>query len=251
MDDVPNKSEVVEVALPEASQQETQLSMAEAPVAVLEEDKQEKNWQEMRRVKRELEQKVKMQEELIARVLAQAQMPTQQAAPIPDEFDSVPDGDFIPKGQVKKLVAKEMENARRIAKEEAERLYQEKEKAQFMTRIKSEHPDFDDLVNPETLALLEEQNPRLAASIAKSSDPYDMALQSYEYIKATGLSNKVIGSRRAKEVDKKIEQNAKTIQTPQAFEKRPMAQAFRETQAEKNQLYNEMMAFANRGGGGY
>jgi len=88
-------------------------------------------------------------------------------------------------------------------------------------------------------------------AIAESKDPYKIALQSYKYIKATGLAHKVPASRRAKEVDKKIEQNAKTIQTPQAFDKRPMAQAFKQTEAEKSQTYNEMMHYANQAGGGY
>lgn len=255
MDEVSNQSEVKEAALPETSQQEA-TSSADAPVtnnqeAIQEADKQERNWQEMRRIRRELEQKIKMQEELLARVVSQAQPTQPQAAPAKDETELVPDEDYIPKGQVKKLIAKEAENFRKAAKEEAERLYQEKEKSQFLTRIKSEHPDFDDHVNPETLALLEEQNPRLASVIAKSSDPYDMALQSYEYIKAMGLAQKVPSFKRSKEVDKKLEQNAKTIQTPQAFEKRPMAQAFKETQVEKDRLYAEMMNYAHQAGGGY
>jgi hypothetical protein len=255
MDDVPNQSEKLEVALPETSQQETASHVE--PTVVQEEqkavdDKQEKNWRELRRSKAELEQKAKMQEEIIARLMSQAQMPQQAITPpARDELDSISDEDYIPKGQVKKLVAKQMEVARQVAKEEAERFYQEREKAQFLTRIKSEHPDFDEVVNPETLALLEEQNPKLAQSIAKSKDPYDMALMSYEAIKDKGLASKVSGSRRAKEVEKKIEQNAKTIQTPQAFEKRPMAQAFRMTETEKKQIYNEMMGFANQAGGGY
>jgi hypothetical protein len=58
-------------------------------------------------------------------------------------------------------------------------------------------------------------------------------------------------NRRAKEVEKKIEENSKTVQTPQAFEKRPMAQAFKMTESELAVLYKEMTHYANMAGGGY
>ena len=60
--------------------------------------------------------------------------------------------------------------------------------------------------------------------------------------------------RHAKEVEKKIEKNEKTVQSPQAYNKRPMAQAFSMTNmsdGEKTKLYEEMMGYASQAGHGY
>ena len=130
-----------------------------------------------------------------------------------------------------------------------ERLMKEQEKSQFLDKLKREFSDFEEVVTPETLAILEETNPRLANLIAKSKDPYEIGLQSYEYIKALNLSDKAPQKRRAKEVEKKIEENAKTVQTPQAYDKRPLAQAFMLTDAMKSDLYKEMMQYASLAGG--
>ncbi len=117
--------------------------------------------------------------------------------------------------------------------------------------MKNKFSDFEDVVNPETLELLEQQDPELAKSIADVGDPYKIGLQTYKYIKSMGLAEKVPGSRRSKEVEKKIEQNQKTVQSPQAFDKRPMAQTFKLTEAMKNELYKEMVEAARLVGNGY
>lgn len=247
MDEVENIGVTPEIAPPETSQQD---SVAESQPPV--DDRQEKNWREMRKQREELIRKTKMQEELIAQLLtAQQQVSQQSKAPEVDELDSVPDEDYIQKGQVKKLVRKAEERAAQIAKQETEKLFQQREQSQFMDRLKKQFSDFDEIVNPETLSLLEENDPDLANTIAELKDPYKIGLQSYKYIKALGISEKAPSARRVKEVEKKIEQNAKTVQTPQAFDKRPMAQAFQMTEADKKKLYSEMMHYANMSGGGY
>lgn len=76
-----------------------------------------------------------------------------------------------------------------------------------------------------------------------------MAIASYKYIKALNLVDKIPNSRRVKEVEKKLDRNGKTIQSPLAFDKRPMAQAFKSTQEDKNRLYEEMMGYASQANG--
>src|SRR5208337_2163291 len=245
MDEVENQSVIQEAAPLETSQQETVAQEVQQPV----EDRQERNWKEMRRAKDELERKAKLQEELITRLMEQnskTQVPVQQVA---DELDSVPDDDYIPKGQVKKLLKREREESRKEAREEIEKVFQEKEKSQFLERLRSKFSDFDDIVTPETMELLETTDPELATDFAKSNDPYSIGLKTYKYIKAMKIAEKVPESRRTEEVDKKLEQNAKTIQSPQAFDKRPMAQTFKLTESMKKDLYNEMMQYANLAGG--
>lgn len=218
------------------------------------ESKQERNWREMRRKEQENQAKIKMQEELIQNLLkAQQAQPQniQQKAPERDELDDIPEDEYLNKGQARKFFQKD---ARQLAREEFLRLEQEREKANFKQRLQAIYPDFDDIVNSETIAIFEQSKPKLAEAIAASEDPFKMGLQTYEYIKALNLTGEVDEKRHAKEVQKKIEKNEKTVQSPQAYNKRPMAQAFslsNMSQEEKTRLYNEMMGFASQAGGGY
>ena len=244
MDEVPNEMVVEEITTPETSPQENT-----PPQETQVEDRQDKNWREMRRINTELERKARAQEELIASLIKQA-MPVQQGQrEIPDELDSIPDGDYIPKGQVQKLMEKEARKADKRAEETVQRILEEREKANFHKRLKEEFSDFDDVVTAETLEMLEQQHPKLAKTIADLKDPYAMGYQTYEFIKAKGLVDKTPNHRRAKEVEKKIEQNAKTVQSPQAFDKRPMAQTFQMTEKQKQDLWKEMNSFAQMADG--
>ena len=151
-----------------------------------------------------------------------------------------------------KLVQKKAAHiAEEIAERKVNQLMERQHQSQFLDRLQRQYSDFKDVVTPETLALLEEKDPELADTIASMKDPYTIGLQSYKYIKALNLSEKVADSRRSKEVDKKLGENAKTVQSPQAYDKRPMAQAFQMSQAEKSALYQEMMGYAQQAGGGF
>lgn len=246
MDEVENKiSEPAQVAPAETeirSEQEVRST------AVVEETQSDRDWKEIRARKKELERELKMQREMNERLLKM----TEQAAPQPkqevDELDSIGDDEYIPKGKVKRLVEQSARKyAQQIVQEETQRVQQ----SQFLDRLKRQFSDFDEIVNTETLALLEQNDPELASTIADLADPYKMGLQSYKYIKAAGLSAKVPQARRVKEVDKRIEENAKTVQSPQAYEKRPLAEAYRMTDADKSKLYEEMTGYASQAGFSY
>lgn len=243
MDEVENKVAVEESAAPEASPQEIPTQEAQA------ESRQDRNWREMRRKAEELEKKTRAQEELITTLLQQQAATQQRAAPVADELDQIADSDYIPKGDVKKLMQKEKENIKREAVEELRRLQAEQEAANFHNRLRQKFGDFDEVVTPETLELFEQQDPDLAATIAELKDPYKMGLQTYKYIKSMKLVDRAPLHKRTKEVEQKLEQNQKTVQSPQAFEKRPMAQAFQMTEQMKRELWKEMNQFAQQASG--
>ena len=246
MDEVENQQAVPESAPPETSPQEVAIQ------STPQDDSQERNFRALREAKKEaerkayeLERKIKMQEEMMAQLLSKQPIQTPQV----DEVDTVPDEDYIPKGHVKKLLKKERDEARKIAQEEVKKTLQEQEQSRFMERLKGKYPDFDDVVNPETLEMLEQQDPELASSIASMKDPYQIGMHTYKHIRSMGFAEKAPNARRVKEVEKKIEQNAKTVQSPQAYDKRPMAQTFQMTEALKQELYKEMMGFAKMASG--
>lgn len=225
---------------------ETHQEVAETQPKVEVEDSNERNFRQIREHNKELLRELKAQREINEKILA-AQMPKEV-----DELDEIEDDAYLSKGQVKKFVMKEAQRiGQQAAQAEAERLLKQRESYQFRDRLKSQFSDFDEVVNQETLAILEQQDPDLAMTIAELKDPYKIGLQSYKYIKALNISDKVPQKRRLKEVEDKLDKNSKTIQTPQAYDKRPMAQAFKMTESEKSALYKEMIECAGQAGFSY
>jgi hypothetical protein len=165
-----------------------------------------------------------------------------------DEFDKIGDEEFIPLGKVKKLAEKNtqkvLKNTEELVRQEVAKALKKQESDQFMDRLNRQYSDFSEIVNPETLSILEEKEPELAATIADSKDPYKIGVQSYKYIKAMGLSQTAKDSRREKEIDKAIAKSEEAVTSPIAYDKRPIAQAFKLTDAMKKELYREMHGYA-------
>lgn len=203
----------------------------------------------MRLKNAELERELKQLREAQMQIM-QAQLASQQPArqAEPDEFDKIGDEEFIPLGKVKKLADKNnqkvLKNAEEFVKQEVQKALQKRDSDQFMVRLNRQYSDFSDVVTPETLSILEEKEPELAASIADLKDPYKIGMQSYKYIKALKLSETAKDVRREKEVDKAIEKSEKAVTSPMAYDKRPIAQAFKLTDAMKKDLYREMHGYA-------
>jgi hypothetical protein len=238
-------SEVPEVA----PQGETQVNEANDAIKA-KQDADERNWRAMRLKNADLEKRLKDREDMMDKILQAQVAGLSNKKPEPDEFDAIGAGEFISKGTVERLVEKKAQKyAEEIAKKEVERHLKQQNDSQFLDRLSRQYSDFNDVVNPETLSLLEEKEPELAQTIADLKDPYKMGVQTYKYIKAMNLVQKVPDSRREKETEKQIEKANKSVPSPAAFDKRPMAQAFKMTDAMKKDLYREMMGYANQASG--
>ena len=212
--------------------------------AVKEADAQERNWRAMRQRQKEMEwenQKLKEQNEWYAQ--KQAPQVVQE-----EEEEEISDEEYVSAGGVKGIARKTVRPLEKKI-QDLEAKFAQQEQTKMVNSLRTKFTDFDDVVNVETLELLEKNEPEHAATIAEFKDPYKMGIQSYKYIKALGLVDKLPNSRRVKEVEKKIEQNSKTVQSPLAFDKRPMAQAFKSTAADKKRLYEEMMSYAGKASG--
>ncbi len=195
-------------------------------------------------LERELRQLRDNQMQIMQAQLANAQPVRQEV----DEFDKIGDEEFIPFSKVKKLADKNnqkvLKNTEELVKHEVAKALKQQEQSQFMDRLNRQYSDFSEIVNPETLSLLEEKEPELAATIADLKDSYKIGVQSYKYIKAMGLAKSATEARREKEVDKAIAKSEKAVTSPMAFDKRPIAQAFKLTDAMKKDLYREMHGYA-------
>lgn len=229
-------SEMEEVATHEA-QAETQKQQVEQNS---QDDYQARNWAAMRHKMYELEQKLKEKDDLIAKAILTKTQKEEEPEIAPDEYANY--------GGVQKVAKKTVQPLEEKLQKLEEELAMQKQR-ELLHSLRNKFSDFDQVVTPETLAILEQKEPELASSIADLRDPYKIGVQSYKYIKALNLQDDVPAKRRQKEAQKMLEKNEKSVPTPQAFDKRPMAQAFRMTEEEKNAIYNEMMGFASLAAG--
>lgn len=238
-------SEVEEVAPPESVENES--TQRQEPTIDIEAQKREeikdRDFRAMRQRQKELEWEIKQRDEMLK--LMQMQQPqAPQTVAEPEDADE----DYIPAGKVKGIARKTMQPLEKKIQELESKLAQQ-EQQKLIQNLRSQYSDFDDVVNVDTLEILEKQEPELAATIAQFKDPYKMGLHSYKYIKALGLLEKVPDARHKKEVIQKLEKNAKAIQSPTAYDKRPIAQAYVSTQADNKRLYEEMMGYASKATG--
>lgn len=239
MTDIDLNSEVSQVA-PVIEEQVNEVEMRQKA----KEEADNRNFKAMRLKNEDLERKLKERDAFFEQMM-QAQLAQNAPKPEPDEFDSIGSDEFISKGKIEKLVEKKAQKyAEDIAKREVEKFYNKQQENQFMDRLNRQFSDFDQIVNSETLSLLEEREPELTKSIIDMKDPYKIGLQTYKYIKALNIVDKVPEDRRVKEIDKAIEKSNKAIPSPMGFEKRPLAAAFQMTDAMKKDLYREMHGYA-------
>lgn len=252
-----------EAATPQTeSDQDTTVNQTASSTGESSPDQQDKSWikkvrrdrDEAIRGKEEAERKSKLQEELIRQLMVNQGQSQNSAQPEEDILDQIQREEYVPGEKVAKAIKREREEFRKELdklKKVQEQQFQSKQEDQ----IRSTYSDYDDVVNPDTLDLLRETNPKLFNRVANllKVDPMDGAVFAYETITAAGIVDKIPGARRAKEVEKKLDQNKKTIQSPTSFDKRPMAQAmsYPETKAAREALWAETQRYANQAGGGY
>ena len=246
MTDQDLNSEILEVApLENVDNESMQSQQTQSDVeSQRREEAKERDFRALRQRQKELEWELKQRDEMLNRVMQSQQPQAKQQVVEPEDADD----DFVPAGRVKGIARKAVAPLEQKIQELESKLAQQ-EQNKLIQNLRTQYSDFDDVVNVDTLEILEKQEPELAATIAQMKDPYKMGLHTYKYIKALNLLDKVPDARHRKEVVQKLEKNAKAVQSPTAYDKRPMAQAYVTTQADNKRLYEEMMGYASKATG--
>lgn len=247
MEEVSSQNSNEAVALHETEAAQEVQAEVQKPI----EEKEDPHWlKKLRKERQELSQKNRMLEDL----LAQQMQAKPQAVSVQEEdfIDQIQKEEYVPGEKVAKgFKHLEQKFAKRLA--EVENKYKANAYQNQINELKRDYSDLEDVVNPDTLQIVKEKNPRLAQTWV-GLDDYTLYVQAYPYIKNSGILEDIPGFKRAKEVDKKLEQNKKTVPSPASFDKRPMAQAFdpnRLSKTQKDELLQEMSHFAGLGGGAY
>lgn len=237
MDEIKETGVAEAVAEPQENVQE---EIAKPDVAEVSEERQDRNWRALRHKKEQLEAEIKQRDQFIEKIMAMANQPQAQQEVVEEEE---PDEEYINRGHVKKLAKKQIEPIQKEV-EDLKKQLQERKQKDSLYDLRKTYSDFDTVVNSETLAILETEEPELAEVIASSQDNYKIALQAYKYIKKLGIVKEASEKSLAKEVAQNIKKNEEALPSPQAYDKRPMAQAFKMTKELEEELYNEMTGAA-------
>lgn len=131
----------------------------------------EYNWAEARRKKQELEQHNQDLLEEINRL---------KTAKTPQEEDDIGiKDDDLAEGKHLRALKKEIKNLRSDL---------EKNRAVTMEdRLQLKFPDYNDVLTPENIEILKQQEPELAMSISHIPDPYNQAVAAYKLLKKIGV----------------------------------------------------------------
>lgn len=229
-----------EIAPQETAQQHVQDSAHTSQKQDLEQESaQERNWRQTRQRMKEQEAMLRAQQEVIDRLTKQS---PQQASPT----ETFSDSDYLNAGKTKEVIQAE---AKRIAEAQVNQILQERERANFHQRLKTKFNDFDEVVNADSLALLEEEDPELAQSISSVSDPYQAGLMVYKHLRNNPMLEKLPNRKRRKETEQKLKKNENIVPSPAQYEQRPMAQAFNMGSEDSSKLFEEMMKYAGQTSG--
>lgn len=266
MEDVSNQGVVeetlqTETASPQTETEQDKSSYEEQPNADVKTDHQDNSW--IKKLRRDRDEAVKkaaeearksqMQEELIRQLMAnQTQAPTQSAEE--DILSQIEREEYVPGDKVAKALKQQQEQFNKQL-EEMRNFNKKQEISKQEEKLRSQYADYDEIVNPDTLDILKETNPKLFNRVVNllKVDAVDGASFAYETIVSQGIADQIPGLKRSKEIEKKLEQNKKTVQSPAAYDKRPMAQAMSmpETKEAKQALWQETLKYASMAGGGY
>lgn len=250
----------MESAAPQTETNQQAISNESVETSGVASDQQDKGW--IRKLRRdrdeairkaeEAERKDRMKDELIKQLMAGHNQ--SQPAVEEDIISELQKAEYVEGEKVAKALKKQQQEFKSQLdelKKQQDRVLAAKQEEQ----IRSQYQDFDDVVNADTLDMLKETNPKLYSRVANllRVDPVDGAIFAYETIVGSGITEQIPGLRRKKEVEKKLEQNKKTVQSPISHDTRPIAQAMSYAEAKKarDALWAETQRYASHAGFGY
>lgn len=246
MEEIQNNGEEQEIAQSESVTPQIENPRDENVPDLQPEQPEEKSWvSRLRRERDEAVRKSRMQDEIMAKLMTQAQSQGNSQPAEEDIFKSLADQEYVAGSQVANALKKQQEQFEKKLQEIEKRSTAQAINSKF-SKLQQKYPDLAEVVNRETLEILAQRDPDSAELLHGKSD-YEVYVLAYPMIKNAGILDQVPGVKKSKEVERKIEQNKKTVPSPQSFDKRPMAQAFNYTSLspeQKQSLQREMMGYA-------
>ena len=153
--------------------------------------------------------------------------------------ESVADEDFATARYTRK-------EATKIAKQIAQEELRKREQETFMDRVLMRYPDFEQVVNPDSLAYLEKEMPEFAETLGSSPDRFKMAVATYKAVKKFKAQDQGAKDAELKKKEEKIDANLSKPLSSASVDKRPLAQAHKYEESNYPELWKEMQRYASR-----
>lgn len=187
-----------EVIAPEQEQANVPTEPSEAVSEPPQEDIQERNWRQARLKMDEQQRNIQKLEWELEQIRRQAQKPAEEEE---EQYFT----------ESEKKLAKKIEALE--SKLEGSRA---KDQEYVVDRLRMKFPDFDDVVNPENIAYLQQNNAPLARALSSlKDDPYEQGLAAYEALRHTEWFK----TRHTMQDKAKLEANVKKPMSVQAVRK--------------------------------
>ncbi len=224
-----------EVANPEATTEvsSSQQSQSSEP----EVGSKEYNFRQLEQKNKELERRLKDQEQLNKEIIGAFKAKDQ---PKQQEDESLPElsPDDIPEWKHVKSYAE------KIAEKKFKELSAQQERARLPELTKQRLPDFDSVVTPDRIQKLEQENPALAQAFSLAADPFTAT---YSYLKALYREDpKKTDPVVMEEAQKILENSKKPVSSNTVGRAGALKNANAFAHKSKEQLYKEMMSAASR-----
>ena len=180
----PEQDEVEEIEAAAQEEQEESEEIQETP------KQKSKNANDNLRILRERAEKAERErEELMKYVLEskKSEQPVKQKVAEPEiedeDFDFSVDDDALIEGKQAKRLAAELKKVR----QEMKRMQSQTSETATEAKIKAQYPDFDAVVNQQTVQQLNAEYPEIAATLRDTKDLYSKATAAYKIMKKFGI----------------------------------------------------------------
>lgn len=166
-----------------------------------------------------------------------------------DDFNIDPDA--LAEGKHLKKMHGQLKQLQQQLKKQQESQQQES----IELRLKSQYPDFDNVVSATNIATLKEKYPHFAQTIYTSTDLYSKSVTAYNLIKELGIEPMAQNARREEEqfeANKKRPRSAASLTGTRSDSPLTQAQSFNfdrpMKEDEKNNMWKEMVSAMEAGG---
>ena len=220
-----------EAVAPESQDQETNNQEVQNETSQSQEGSKEYNFRRLEEQKREVEERLKQQEELNRKMMDVFNgNPPQKEEEVDPELspDDIPEWKHV------------QSYAEKIAEKKFQELMAKRERENLPNLVKQKYSDFETVVTAERVKKLEQENPELAKAFSLSKDPFTTT---YSYFKSIYQEKKP--DPVAMEEAEKLMQNGSRPQSSNTIGRQGSlknANAFQKK--DKDQLYKEMMSYA-------
>lgn len=199
---------------------------------------------------RDQEKEARMRAEMEAQMLRKEfeQLKTMMTPKEKDPLDEIQDLSELEPRKLKEILSKRDQMLRKEAEESALRRFEEKQKeykrTNFLEVLKEKYPDYDEIMNQDVVARVQEQEPDAIDAISSIEDPLLRREKAYKFIKKRIASHP---QEKKPSIKETVEENMKNPYLIQGASGSPSAMDYDlSSPARKKEAYAKLKAAQRR-----